>query len=100
MTKEQVKHWYAGLAFQSMIADSAMHNCDEDVAAQAREEWGRLLATARRLVEERDKWRGAALKLKNASINREGTSYVEPCVRDALTAILDLELAEWNEESK
>jgi len=62
--------------------------------------WEGLIAAALRLAEERDKWREAALKLKNASINRESNGCVEPGVRDALTAILDLELAEWNEESK
>ena len=59
--------------------------------------WEGLIAAALRLVEERDKWREAALKLKNASINRESTGYVVSGVRDALNGIMDLELAEGRE---
>ncbi len=59
--------------------------------------WEGLLAAALRLAEERDKWREAALKLKNASINRESTEHVESGVRDALNGILDLELSEGQE---
>jgi hypothetical protein len=58
--------------------------------------WEGLIAAALRLVEERDKWREAALKLKNASINLESTGHWTG-VRDALNGILDLELAEGQE---
>jgi hypothetical protein len=56
--------------------------------------WEGLLAAAMRLAEERDKWREAALKLKNAAVKRESMGPVDSGIYDACNAVKELELSE------
>jgi hypothetical protein len=62
--------------------------------------WEGLLAAAMRLAEERDKWREAALKLKNAVVKRESIRPVDSGIYDAYNAVRELELAEMKERSR